>query len=282
MCVDLHMHSTYSDGTRTPAELVRMAGDLGLRGMAITDHDTVAGVGEAMEAGGRQGIPVLAGLEISALHQGRSLHILGYGIDPDDAGLRQRLARLQEERRRRNRRMLQLLDKLGIVIRPEELQQVSGRGQAGRPHIARLLMAKGVVASMEEAFDRYLGTGKPAWSKRFCYEAGDCIQMIHRAGGIAVWAHPGLGASPREVLTRVVAELAGYGLDGLEIYYPAHSADMRATLHFLAGKYQLVATGGSDYHGDNRPGRGLAADPRQGCPPDHCLEAIERRRQARS
>ena len=277
MCVDLHTHSLYSDGTDSPEELVRLAVNGGLSGLALTDHDTSEGCGHLLKAGAEAGLRVLTGIEISCLHGPLSLHMLGYGIEPDDRLLQERLTRLQEGRAERNRKILARLNDLGIRINREELRGMSPQGQAGRPHIARLLVDKGVVSSMEQAFHRFLGRGRPAHVKRFCYSAIEAIGFIHQAGGIAVLAHPGQIDPSLRLQPSLVRELAARGLDGLETVYPSHSPAVRAGLERLASRHHLVKTGGSDYHGANRSSGGLATGDDTVCPPDTILDEIDRR-----
>ena len=274
MCIDLHFHSVYSDGTASPRELVRMAVDLGLRGIALTDHDTMAGVAEIMEYSRTAGIKVISGIEIGALHRGRSLHILGYGLDAGHRRFNDWLARLQQGRTERNRAILERLSHMGIRIEEKELQQFSGCGQVGRPHIAAILMHRGIVRSMDEAFAHYLGRGRPAWQSRFCYSAAETIAMIHEAGGLAVLAHPGQLDPAMRIQPRLVAELKELRLDGLEVWYPAHPRKMRRALQALASRHDLLATGGSDYHGSNRPGSSLAGGSNGFCPPDSLLDGL--------
>ncbi len=274
MCIDLHFHSVYSDGTATPRELAQMAVALGLKGIALTDHDTMAGVPEMMEYGSKAGIEVISGIEIGALHRGRSLHLLGYGIDAGHRRFNDWLARLQQGRTERNRAILERLRHMGIRISEDELQRFSGCGQAGRPHIAAMLIRMGIVRSMDEAFAHYLGRGKPAWQSRFCYSAAETIAMIHQAGGLAVLAHPGQLDPTMRIQPRLVAELKELRLDGLEAWYPAHPRKMRRALQALASRHGLLVTGGSDFHGANRPGSSLAGGGNGFCPPDGLLDAL--------
>jgi len=276
MCVDLHTHSVYSDGTAPPAELITMASSSQLKGFALTDHDTVEGVEIAIDAGLEQGIDVIAGLEISALHRSYSLHILGYGIDPKNPELLLWLKQLQRGRKERNIKILAKLAKLGIEISGDELSRLSGHGQTGRPHIARILVNRGYVRTMREAFNLYLGRNKPAWQSRFTYTAAETIDTIHQAGGIAVFAHPGQLDPGMKVQPQIIKELAERKLDGLEIFYPSHTRKMQKRLKSLAKKYNLLATGGSDYHGGNRAGS-LAGTPGGICPPDSIMQEIRNR-----
>ncbi len=283
MCVDLHTHSIYSDGTATPEELVLQAAQLNLRGLAITDHDTMEGYGEALEAGNCAGLRIVAGLEISCLHGPLSLHMLGYGVDPKNVTLNQKLKQLQDGREKRNRRILEKLADLGIKISPGELQENSQCGQTGRPHIARLLVAKRIVPGMDQAFRRYLGKGKPAYVERFCFKAAEAIDFIHGAGGVAVLAHPGILSQDMRLQARLIHELVERKLDGLEVFHPAHSKKIQKKLLQLARQYTLITTGGSDYHGGNHGDKGLAGDKRNICPPDsimddllQCIETIRK------
>jgi len=277
MCVDLHTHSTYSDGTATPKELVQKAAELDLYALALTDHDTLEGCGEALTAGDRHGVKVISGLEISCIHGSFSLHILGFGVELNDSALHEKLQQIQDGRRRRNRNILAKLAELGIEISEDELQQNSICGQAGRPHIARLLIAKNIVSGIDQAFRYYLGKGKPAYAERFCFNAAETIDFIHKAGGVAVLAHPGKLDSAIRVLPQLIYELAERKLDGLEIYYPTHSRKAQKKLHNLADRYNLIKTGGSDYHGNNRRNNGLAGSKQNICPPDSIMEDLQAR-----
>ncbi len=274
MCVDLHTHSIYSDGTATPEELVAQAAQLKLQALAITDHDTMEGYDEAHAAGNRAGVRIISGLEISCLHGPLSMHMLGYGVDPENTVLNHKLQQLQNGRQKRNRRILEKLADLGMKISYDELQENSQCGQTGRPHIARLLVAKRIVSGMDQAFRRYLGKGKPAYAERFCFKAAEAIDFIHGAGGVAVLAHPGILSPDMSLQARLVAELVEQKLDGLEIFHPAHSKKIQKKLHELARRYNLITTGGSDYHGGNHGNSGLAGGNRDLCPPDSILETL--------
>ncbi len=280
MCIDLHTHSVYSDGTATPAELIRMAVSCELKGFSLTDHDTTEGVREAVSLGNKQGLEVISGLEIGALHRGYSLHILGYGFAPDHPELKNRLERLQQGRRERNSKILEKLAAMGIKISETELADLSRCGQAGRPHIARILIDKGYVKTMNEAFTFYLGRNKPAWHSRFAYTAGETIDIIHQAGGIAVLAHPGQLDTGMKLQPQIIKELVQRKLDGLEIFYPSHSRKIKKKLHAVAKQYNLLVTGGSDYHGSNRAG-GLAGSSNAICPPDTIMDELRQRLQLR-
>ncbi len=268
MCVDLHTHSIYSDGTQTPAELIQSAEDSGLYAISLTDHDTVAGITEFLRHGRQNNLKVITGLEISSVHRNISIHILGYGIDHQLAELNRKLSQLQQGRQERNLKILNKLQNLGLDISTKELSAYSGCGQAGRPHIAGLLRRKGAVKTCEQAFKYYLRKGAPAWADRLTFSAAETIDMIRNAGGIAVLAHPGQIDAGMKIQPQLITELVERGLGGLEVYYPGHQKKMEKKLLQLAKKHQLLVTGGSDYHGANKPRLKLAGADNDFCPPD--------------
>lgn len=277
MCVDLHTHSIFSDGSSTPSELIGLAVENGLAGLSLTDHDTIEGVREMQELGDRAGLAVISGVEISTTLRQHTLHILGYGIDPSSESFHQWLRPLQEGREMRNRIILSKLQALGVEITADEIQQVSRCGQTGRPHIARLLVEKKVVDSFDAAFRIYLGRHKLAWEGRFSYSAAETISMIHAAGGLAVLAHPGQIDPEMRVQSLLVQELVHRGLDGLELYYPTHTRSMMKKLKAIAARHTLLVTGGSDFHGMTRPAHGLAGKNQSFCPPLSILDELRRR-----
>ena len=274
MCVDLHTHSLYSDGSHSPGELVDMAVKNRLSCLALTDHDTVEGVPELLRLGREAGLQVIGGVEISTTWRGLTVHVLGYGVDPDLPGLHEWLRPLQNGRADRNRVILEKLAALGIPISPEELAAEAGEGQCGRPHFARILVRRGVVSSTDEAFDRYLARGKAAWAPRFGYESPEAVAMIHAAGGRAVLAHPGVLGLDQDGLADALGELARAGLDGVEVWYPSHGKPFRALLTGLARRLGLLITGGSDFHGATRPAHALAKTGCSFCPPDDILPPL--------
>jgi len=277
MCIDLHTHSIYSDGSCTPTELVALAVANGLRGLALTDHDTIEGIEEFCRQGAEAGLTVFSGVEISTSLHERTIHILGYGIDPTNAELQSWLISLQEGRERRNTVILEKLQHLGIDITAEEVKAISRCGQTGRAHFARLLIAKGVVASFDAAFRDYLGRHRPAWEGRFSYSAVEIIDMIHRAGGVAVLAHPGQIDPAMGAQSALIRELTLRGLDGLELHYPTHTRKMKKHLKALAAELGLLITGGSDFHGFTRPVHRLAGKTLGFCPPCSILEQLSAR-----
>lgn len=255
--IDLHSHTRFSDGTLTPAELVARAAAAGVRVLAVTDHDTLEGLAEA-EAALPPGLQLLPGMEVSARHGAQSVHVLAY-FPP---GRAPSLPAFQDERRRARRErlvaMVARLAELGLAIDPATVLAAADadpRRTPGRPDLARALVAAGHVASVQEAFDRWLAEGKPAHVADRVPEAGDAIAMIHRLGGLAVVAHPAL-----DQLEPHLGELARLGLDGVEAYHGAHEPAQAEALRARARELSLLCTGGSDFHGDPPPGvegRGL-------------------------
>jgi predicted metal-dependent phosphoesterase TrpH len=257
--VDLHIHSTASDGTLTPGQIVNRACHLGLAAIALTDHDTVAGVQQILPCIPST-IQFLTGVELSTAPppgfpcQG-SLHLLGYGFQPDHPEVTQALCKLQAARHERNPQIVARLQALGIDISLEELETSDHGRQTGRPHIARLLLEKGVVASFEEAFDRFIGNGRPAYVDKYRIDVAQAIALIRRAKGIAVLAHPALIAPHLPWrLEDLIGELKAFGLQGLEAYYPEHTEAQTHHLLALAGRHGLLVTGGTDFHGAIKPG----------------------------
>jgi hypothetical protein len=257
--IDLHIHSTASDGTFTPTEILAMAVRAGLGAIAITDHDSIAGSREALLEGVPPGLGFLTGVEISAepppSYPGSgSIHILGYAIRLDDPELNRALEKLQEARKNRNPEIIRNLKRLGIPISLEEVVREAGEGQPGRPHIAALLVKKGVVGSIDEAFDRYLGNGKPGYVDKSRIECSRAIELINTAGGIPVLAHPCLLELETEAqIEELLQELIVMGLKGLEVFFTDHTAEQTRRFAELAARHQLLMTGGTDFHGATLP-----------------------------
>jgi predicted metal-dependent phosphoesterase TrpH len=252
--IDLHIHSTYSDGVLRPAEIVNLAKKQGLSAISITDHDTAGGTGEAIQRGLEKEIEVVSGIEISSWHGDTSMHILGYGFNHDDEQFINRLKLLQEGRETRNVRIIENLNRLGIRIELEELLRYSEYGQTGRPHIARLLVDKGVTKTIDLAFKYYLRRGAAAYSERFRFSARDAITMIREAGGLAVLAHPASLDPSLRSIPPLLKGLCKEGLAGLEVYYPSHSPKAVKALLKMSEDLELIITGGSDFHGPVRSG----------------------------
>lgn len=250
--IDLHTHSSYSDGSLTPGQLVREAARAGLAAIALTDHDTMAGIDEAIATGKETGIEVLSGIEISADQEGRDVHLLGYCANPKNSGLRSLLAELQAARENRNQAILGRLDILGIRLNMSDLI-ASTAGLIGRPHIARQLVLQGHASSMDHAFRRFLKKDGRAYVMGDKFPARDTIRVIREAGGIAVLAHPTTLDYRLKGVPAIVERLYEYGLGGIEVYYPGHNRKICQALLELAKRWQLAVTGGSDYHGALKP-----------------------------
>jgi predicted metal-dependent phosphoesterase TrpH len=254
---DFHVHSTLSDGTLTPREIAERARDAGVDTIALTDHDEVAGVPEAAQRGCELGVEVIAGIELSVIEDEgrRQMHILGLGIDPDYEPLLESCAALREARARRSMRILGLLHDLGVELSPAHLERIAGEGSVGRPHVARALVEAGVCTTVDEAFGRFLRRGRPAYVAHPGLTAAHAISLIHSAGGIAALAHPQLsvGIDAPGGLETFVERLVASGLDGLEVWHPSQHPGTSRRIRRLAQKWDLVPTGGSDFHGADRP-----------------------------
>ncbi|MDY6952487.1 MAG: PHP domain-containing protein [Thermodesulfobacteriota bacterium] len=252
--VDLHIHSTASDGSLSPLEIIRRAKELGLRAIAITDHDTIEGSAEALAQPQSPSLEILSGIEISADVSLGTMHILGYLIALDDPFLTQTLKTVQEARADRNVRIIKKLQDMGVEITHEDVTVVSGGGQVGRPHIAQVLVKKGVVRSFGEAFLKYLKKWGPAYVPRYRLQPAEAIQMILRTGGVPVLAHPfTLDAKDEPQLESILAGLKQAGLMGMEVYYPEHRPERTALFERLARRQGLLMTGGTDFHGAAKP-----------------------------
>ncbi|UCG81367.1 MAG: PHP domain-containing protein [Desulfobacterales bacterium] len=253
--IDLHIHSTASDGTFSPQEIIKTADKLGLRAIAITDHDTVDGSVEALQHQDSSSVEILPAIEISASFDFGAMHILGYLIRLDDPPLRQTVKVVQEARATRNLQIVKKLQDLGVDISYDEISEASGGGQIGRPHIAQVLVHKGVVQNINEAFFKLLKKGRPAYVERYRLLPVQAMKTILQAGGVPVLAHPfTLNAKTEADLNRIVAGLKQAGLKGLEAYYPGHGPVRTAQYERLAHRHGLVITGGSDFHGTVKPG----------------------------
>ena len=256
---DLHTHTTASDGQYTPAELVGLAKRRGLALLAVTDHDTIAGVDEAADAGEALGLKVIRGVELSAKEH-PNFHILGYGFQAGDTELARLCEKLRAGRDDRKYRIVDFLRGKGVEIDLDEVEELAGGEVIARPHFAQAMVRRGYVRDNREAFDRYLDTDEYQRIERFKADARTCVETIKSAGGKVSLAHPyqiGLEDGPLEAL---VKELAGYGLDAVECYYPKHTPAQEAFYLRLAEKYGLYVTGGSDFHGPRvKPDIRLAA-----------------------
>jgi len=252
--VDLHSHTTFSDGSYTPEELFSYAKEKNLDALAITDHDTVSGYPEAKKASEKFGVELIPGIEISCQFQPGTLHILGYFLNPNDPNLLKGLKGVQNARAERNPQIIQKLIELGIHITLEDVEVKSGGDQIGRPHFAQVLIEKGYVKDNEEAFSKYLGKGAAAYLDKRRLSAREGIALIEKAGGVAVVAHPKLlKVSDRDQLVALFSEWKGYGLKGVEAYSSCQNAQEQKFWHALGKELGLLITGGSDFHGKNKP-----------------------------
>jgi hypothetical protein len=261
--IDLHTHTTYSDGTFSPRAVVELAARIGLSAVAVTDHDSVDGIDEALSAGGELGVEVVPGVEINLEHAQMTVDLLGYFPgEPPGAELRRQLTELRHYRDVRNAQILERLQALGSPVEPDELAAIAGSGAAGRPHIGEAMRRRGYVASITEAFERFLARGAPAWVDRRRLSLPAAVRLVRRADGVAVIAHPGIIRTDEAGLARLVGEARRCGVGGLECFYPEHDQQTVARCLALAATNGLVPTGGSDFHGQTKP------DVRLGCAND--------------
>jgi len=251
--IDLHVHSTFSDGSLTPEALAAQAAESGLHAVALTDHVSTAGVARFLAACQVNGIEGMTGVEISADVSRGTLHMLGYGVDTNHARLQSVLHEIRDGREERNHKILAKLNALGYVLTWDEVAAYAGEDVIGRPHFAQALLAKGFVASKEEAFDRLLAKNKPAYVDRFRLSPAESVGLIREAGGVAVLAHPFTLDLGKKALRAYVEELKGLGLDGIETYYSEHTPVQVREYESLARDLDLIRTGGSDFHGDINP-----------------------------
>jgi predicted metal-dependent phosphoesterase TrpH len=241
--VDLHAHSTASDGSRAPADVVREAKRVGLQAIALTDHDTLDGIAEAVATGAEIGVRVVPGVELSAVENDVETHILGLHLS-DTRQMEAQLVALREMRRSRATRIVQRLNELGVRIEFSAVLDQAAGGAIGRPHVARAMIAEGWAVDFRDAFDRYLGNGRPAFVSKDRLAVRDAIGLIHGAGGLAILAHPAQGATRERI-----AAFAAEGMDGVEVRHPSHSSEDMARILALVEHFSLVPSGGSDWHG---------------------------------
>ena len=241
---DLHLHTQFSDGTFTPEELVERASKLGFAAIALTDHDTVEGCARAAAACAASGMEFISGTELTAEHAGTEVHILAYFVDTQNQVLLTRIAGFQSVRQNRIREMVAALNQLGIPLQAESVFALANCKSPGRPHVARALVKEKLIGSLDEAFERYLKKGRPAWVPKTKMSALEAVELIHQAGGLAVMAHPGLNRTDE-----IIPELVAAGLEGIECFHTKHSTAMAERYLGIADKYHLLVTGGSDCHG---------------------------------
>ena len=254
--IDLHAHTTASDGSLSPTELVQKAAQMGLAALAVTDHDTIGGLAEALSAAAAIGLDLVPGVELAVEDDGGRFHLLGYLFDPGNDALRETLVQIRESRAARNAQMAQKMADLGLPVTMTDVQAEAGEDAdvVARPHFAQALMKKGIVGSVKEAFDRYLAAGKPLYLPKQVLTPKDAIALLHAAGGIAVMAHPGLVPLSDEALAVRIASLASEArMDGMEALYSQHSPAQTKRFLALAERLGLLVTGGSDFHGQAKP-----------------------------
>ena len=255
--IDLHVHSTCSDGTNTPAELVALAVNSGLSAIALTDHDTIDGICSAQASAASlptdTPLRIIPGVELSAAYKEKDIHILGLFIDPETPALSQALTTARKNRRQRNLTMLQRLCDAGYLLTEEELQNGSDASCIGRMHFANAIVARGYAKDTAEAFRRFIGTDSPYYVPREFITPQNAISLIHSAGGLAILAHPLLYHLERQELEQLIHQLKDYGLSGLEAIYTTNSNEDEQYLRTFASRNNLLISGGSDYHGSNKP-----------------------------
>ena len=245
--IDLHLHSTCSDGTSTPEEVVERAAEVGLFAISLTDHDSIDGLSEARAAGSRRGVEVVPGVELSAQADGKDIHLLGYFVDATHPDLLACLHLCRRARTQRAERMVHKLNKMGIPVRIERVLDRAGGGAVGRPHVADVLVEEGHVFSANEAFRKYLGYSRPAYESKYSLSPAEALAIIHAADGLGCLAHPGLYG--RDDL---IPGLVDQGMDGIEVRHTKHSVTDVARYTEVANHYGLLMSGGSDCHGDGR------------------------------
>lgn len=248
--IDLHTHSNRSDGTFEPEELVRRAAERELEVVALTDHDTTDGLEEAVSAGVELGVEVVPGVELSAELERTSVHVLCYWPDLSNADLQAELTRLRDDRFRRGEQMVEKLQALGFPIRFERVRAIAAGGNIVRPHVAQAMVEAGIVDTEKEAFDLYIADGKPAHVPKHALDPVDATRLILDAGGICVLAHPGMWGDQTSVPEDLIERMAAAGMQGLEVDHTDHDEARRAHYRAVAERLGLVATGGSDCHGD--------------------------------
>jgi predicted metal-dependent phosphoesterase TrpH len=247
---DLHLHTFFSDGTFTPEELVERASKLGFSAIALTDHDTVEGCDRAAAACAAAQMEFISGTELTAEHDDTEVHILAYFVDTQNQTLLTRIAGFQSVRQNRIREMVAAINKMGVPLEAETVFALANCKSPGRPHVARAMVKAGLVANLDEAFDRFLKKGRPAWVPKAKMSALEGVELIHQAGGLAVMAHPGLNRTDE-----IIPDLVDAGLDGIECFHTKHSTVMSERYLEIAEQYHLLVTGGSDCHGfsKNKP-----------------------------
>jgi predicted metal-dependent phosphoesterase TrpH len=279
--IDLQIHSNYSDGSNSPTELVQLAKELDLHAIALTDHDTVEGIPEFLQAGEQFGINTVPGVEISVdtdLPANGHVHMLGLFVDSQDRELRQKLDFLRNHRIIRAEKMVKKLNNLGIDTSFSEVLEEAGEGSIGRPHIAKILLKKGYVSTLQSSFYKYIGKGRPAFVEKVKFRENEAIQMIKDSGGLAILAHPHIMNYPNlDKMLQKVLELQACGLDGVEVYYPGMPVKVVQALTTLVEEHDLLISGGSDFHGENKEGISMGSGRGDLNIPDQVYEDLKNR-----
>lgn len=280
--IDLHVHSTISDGTFTPREVAFYAKAKGLSAIALTDHDSMDGVKECTLAAQLVGLQVIPGIELTGHYKGKEIHILGYYLDENNSVLKTKLQELMLTRESRNLKMLKNLIALGLDLTEQDLYPPdTPKGVLTRAHFARALYAKGYASSINDAFDKYLSSDKPAYVKRQSIDYTECINLIHTAGGVAVIAHPYLYKFDTDAFETFISDLVLAGMDGIESIYPKYSDNQTIQLFELCFTHNLLSTGGSDFHGTNKPGLDIGTGYGHTYVPHNILEGLKHKWEAR-
>lgn len=275
MAVDLHLHSVLSDGSDTPEELMRLAAAAGLHGVALTDHDTLDGIPRGRAAAASHGLRFIGGTELSVLWHDQSMHMLVYFVEPGPGPLQDRLDEIRRSRAERNGKIATRLRELGLDITLAEVEAEAGGGVVGRPHFAGVLMAKGYVTSVADAFDRYLAAGRPGYVPRMRLRAEEAITLSRETGAVPVIAHPHTLNLRAEEFATGFRRLVDLGLGGIEAYYGEYTVDMRNRIARICAELGIVATGGSDYHGKYKPHLQVGVGKGDLRVPDAAFEALE-------
>jgi 3',5'-nucleoside bisphosphate phosphatase len=275
MSVDLHTHSTASDGSDPPGRIVELAEQAGLTAVALTDHDTMEGVEAARAVAKAVSVELVPGVELSLDHGPGAMHLIVLWLDPGPGPLQDRLAALQAGRTDRNLKMVEMLSGLGMPVTVEEVEKEAGGGSVGRPHIAAVMMARGHVPDIRTAFDLWLGKGRPAYVGRPRLDPEEALGLAREAGGVPVLAHPHtLGITTAAEMASLLTRLAGAGLVGLEAYYGGYRRHEMEGYAHLSRRFGLIPSGGSDYHGTYKPGLALGSGYGDLVVPDHLLDEL--------
>ena len=274
--VDLHLHTTHSDGALSPSDLVDLCAQKGLKVIAISDHDSTEGVAEAQEAAARHGIEIIPAIELSTDVPDNEIHMLGYFVDMEDAGFQELLRSFRAGREDRGREMVERLRSLGLEITWEEVERIADGAAVGRPHIAQAMIERGYVSEWQEAFERYIGRTGPAYVERTRLEPEEAIQVLLDNGALPVMAHPlYYEREDTQILRRIVSDLKDAGMVGLEVHYGEFSDGEIQMLANIAAEFDLIPCGGSDYHASGKPGEII---PGEAGPPMSVVESLRVRK----